>query len=88
VSAAGRVVFSGTEVCFPAVSIANTAHHKPASPAARCACCFRKKKQQKLVKQQNKISDPQNFSFFSVKELNQYAFALNQLCFYFLNYFF
>ena len=41
VPAAGRVVFRGTEVGFSAASIANTAQHKPASPAARCACYFR-----------------------------------------------
>ena len=37
VPAAGRVIFRGTEVGFSAASIANTAQHKLASPAAK-AC--------------------------------------------------
>jgi hypothetical protein len=48
VLAAGRVVFRGTEVGFSAASTANAAQHKQASPAARCACCFRKKSSKNL----------------------------------------
>ena len=62
VPAAGRVIFRGTEVGFSAASIANTAQHKPASPAARCACCYSQEKQQKTFKKQKKISEHQNFS--------------------------
>jgi hypothetical protein len=50
VLATGRVVFRGTEVGFSAASTSNTAQHKKASPAARCACYtyFRKKSSRSL----------------------------------------
>ena len=63
VPAAGRVVFRGTEVGFSAALIANTAQHKPASPAQHAARAVFARKAAKTSKKQNKISDPQNFSF-------------------------
>ena len=51
VPAAGRVVFRGTEVGFSAASIANTAQHKPASPAgSTLRVLFSQEKQQKTCK--------------------------------------
>jgi hypothetical protein len=81
-------VFSGTEVGFSTASTTNTAPHKPASPAARYACCFREKRSKKLAKSKKISVNPK----FSPCSHNRAHFALNQLLFsvfvfFLMNYF-